>query len=145
TQDEQVLQEMQSALQRLGVTRHIVRRFESYEIRAEIGRGGFATVYAAVDPRMGRDVALKVYHAGISDNVRSMHQRMLLEVRSLASVFHPALVRIFDSGVAGERLFVVMELVEGNSLQQLQRTLVEEFNSTSGDMNRAHSVLPRLA
>lgn len=86
-----------------------------YRIGAELGRGAGATVSRAVDLRLGRDVALKVFHPGQDPQVRS---RFAAEAVALARLSHPGLVSIFDAGVAaGGRMFLVMQYVDGESLR----------------------------
>lgn len=99
---------------------------QRYRVKESIGSGAMATVYSAEDTRLGRRVALKVLrpeHA--SDGVfRTRFQR---EAEAVASLNHPAIVAVYDTGsfpVAGgegdlQVPFMVMELVEGQSLRQL--------------------------
>jgi len=68
-----------------------------YEILAPIGAGGMGEVYRARDPRLGRDVAIKVIPAGLSgsaDRVRRFEQ----EARAAGAVSHPNVCAIFDIG-----------------------------------------------
>ncbi|MET0989035.1 MAG: serine/threonine-protein kinase [Glaciihabitans sp.] len=92
---------------------------DRYRIIDLIGRGGMATVYRAVDSTLGRSVALKLF---ASDGTEaSVLQRETSEIRLLASVNHHALVTLFDANVdissEADRAFLVMELVEGPTLQ----------------------------
>src|SRR4051812_43471524 len=77
-------------------------------------------VYLATDPKLGRQVAIKVLaQVGPDDNIR---QRFRLEARAIAALKHPNIVELYDySGEAAEDLFLVMEYVPGASLDQLQR------------------------
>ncbi len=97
--------------QRLG--RHLQDR---YEIVAEVGAGGMATVYLAEDLRHHRKVALKVLRPELSAVMGS--ERFLAEIRTTASLQHPNILPLFDSGEAGGLLFYVMPYVEGESLRQ---------------------------
>ncbi len=90
-------------------------RFERYTIDALIGQGGMGCVYRAHDPRLERSVALKV----ISDGRVSPEStdRLLREARSAAALDHPNAVAIFDVGEADGTPYIVMELVEGQTLR----------------------------
>jgi hypothetical protein len=84
---------------------------EGYTIRGEIARGGMGVVYRAHDPRLGRDVALKVVSG---ENVSEAHlQRFLREGEITARLDHPGIVRVHASGLHDGRAFLVYELVEG--------------------------------
>ena len=74
-----------------------------------------ATVYSATDLRHGRRVAVKVMRPELAAAVGG--ERFLREVRIAASLAHPNIVPLFDSGAAGDILFYVMPLVEGESLR----------------------------
>jgi WD40 repeat protein/serine/threonine protein kinase len=86
-----------------------------YEILAEIGQGGFATVYRAKDPDLDRLVALKVLRPGLLQDQDSA-QRFKQEARTIARLDHPRIVTIFELGQAAQQLFIVMRLIEGASL-----------------------------
>jgi len=81
----------------------------------ELGRGGMAVVYAADDRRHQRRVALKVLSAEESA-LRSV-ERFEREVRVSARLSHPHIVPLYDSGHAGDQLYFVMPLVEGETLR----------------------------
>ena len=89
-----------------------------YRIGAQIARGGMSTVYSAVDTRLDREVAVKVMDPALADQ-RSFRARFEREARAVAKLNHPALVNVFDQGVDGEYVFLVMELVVGGSLREL--------------------------
>src|SRR5215472_8455109 len=76
-------------------------RLGPYEIVAPIGAGGMGEVYRARDPRVGRDVAIKVSAARFSD-------RFELEARAIAALNHPNICHLYDVGPN----YLVMELVE---------------------------------
>jgi serine/threonine-protein kinase len=82
-------------------------RFGPYEILAPLGAGGMGEVYRARDPRMGREVAIKVSAEQFSD-------RFDREVRAVAALNHPNICHIYDVGPN----FLVMELVEGPTLAE---------------------------
>jgi eukaryotic-like serine/threonine-protein kinase len=86
-----------------------------YTIRAEIGRGGFATVYQALDTSLNREVALKVLHPQMSAD-RSFVERFRKEARTLASLRHPHIITVYEVSEVEGRLFIAMELAHGLSL-----------------------------
>lgn len=87
-----------------------------FELRDRIGAGGMGVVYRAWDPQLERAVAIKVVDTeGVGDALRA---RALAEARSLARLTHPHVVTVFESGLAGHRVWIAMELVEGTTLQQ---------------------------
>jgi putative multiple sugar transport system substrate-binding protein len=89
-----------------------------YTIHAELGRGGFATVYRATDTVLERDVALKVLKPGWTDDAKAV-ERFMREAKQASRLKHPSIVTIYDVGQAEGRLFIAMELVRGRSLQQI--------------------------
>ena len=87
-----------------------------YVLKREIGRGGAATVYLAHDVRHERLVAIKVLHPELSHALGA--QRFLREIKLTASLQHPHILPIHDSGEVADQLFYVMPYVEGESLRQ---------------------------
>ncbi len=88
-----------------------------YTIRAELGRGGFATVYRAFDSSLEREVALKVLHPQLLTD-RTFAQRFRREARALAGMRHPNIITVYEVGEADGRLYIAMELANGPSLAQ---------------------------
>jgi len=86
-----------------------------YRIEGEVGRGGMATVYRADDLRHGRKVALKVLRPELAAVVGA--DRFLTEIRTTASLQHPHILPLHDSGEADGFLFYVMPYVGGESLR----------------------------
>jgi serine/threonine-protein kinase len=86
-----------------------------YRVEAQLGEGGMATVYLANDLRHGRKVALKVLKPELAAVVGA--ERFLAEIKTTASLQHPHILPLFDSGVADGLLFYVMPHVEGESLR----------------------------
>jgi WD40 repeat protein/serine/threonine protein kinase len=78
-----------------------------FDIVRELGRGGFGVVYLAVDPLLGREVALKVPHAERMANpeVRSRFQR---EARAVAGLDHPHIVPVFETGESGSSAYIAL-------------------------------------
>ena len=96
-----------------------------YEILAEIGRGASGQVYRARDPEIDRLVAVKVLtpSAGADpQEVLAWRERFRREARAAGRLTHPNIVAIHDVGEDDGRPFLVMELVEGESLDQHLRT-----------------------
>lgn len=98
-----------------------------YEILEELGHGGMATVYRARDPRLDRDVALKVIHRHLRENPE-IAQRFRHEARAVAKLKHPAIVEIYDVPDLedGER-YLVAEFVDGPSLRKYMSRLRAEL------------------
>lgn len=93
-----------------------------FEITGRLGAGGMGTVYEAVDPQLGRAVAVKLLRSPTPGRVDdAARQRMLREGRALAQLSHPNVVTVFESGVAGDDVYVAMELVDGGDLQRWLR------------------------
>ncbi|MEO8621004.1 MAG: serine/threonine-protein kinase [bacterium] len=86
-----------------------------YVLKREIGRGGAATVYLAHDVRHERLVAIKVLHPELSHALGA--QRFLREIKLTASLQHPHILPIHDSGEAHDQLYYVMPYVEGDSMR----------------------------
>ena len=96
-------------------------RLAKYEVREEIGHGGMATVYRAHDPRLGRDVALKVIHPHLRDSPEVAH-RFFVEAKAVAKLRHPNIVEVFDvSGEDEDEQYLVVELLRGLTLRKLMQ------------------------
>ena len=85
-----------------------------YTLQAELGHGGFATVYRATDTALEREVALKVLKPGWTDDVRAV-ERFMREAKQVSRLKHPNIVTIYDVGQSEGRLFIAMELVPGGT------------------------------
>jgi tRNA A-37 threonylcarbamoyl transferase component Bud32 len=88
---------------------------DRYRIERELGAGGMATVYLAHDVRHDRRVAIKILHPELAAVLGA--DRFLTEMKVTASLQHPHILPLFDSGTAGGQLFYVMPVVEGDSLR----------------------------
>lgn len=92
---------------------------ERYRLEARIGAGAMGVVYAAVDQRLDREVAVKVLRRDLVVGAR-MDQRLAREAKALARIRHPNVVTVHDSGQAHDgRSFVVMTRLNGCSIGQL--------------------------
>jgi tRNA A-37 threonylcarbamoyl transferase component Bud32 len=90
-----------------------------YEIGPLVGRGATARVHRAVDRELGREAAIKVYDSHV---VAVEQLRWAREKTLLASVQHPGIVAVFDSGTWRGRPYLVMQLVDGENLAERLRT-----------------------
>ena len=88
---------------------------DRYRIEREIGSGGMATVYLAEDLRHRREVALKVLHPDLAAAIGT--ERFLAEITTTATLQHPGILPLFDSGVADGLVYYVMPYVRGESLR----------------------------
>ncbi|MGH9386448.1 MAG: protein kinase domain-containing protein [Vicinamibacterales bacterium] len=89
-----------------------------YRVLAKLGEGGMGEVYRANDPKLNRNVAIKVLHTATSDDPDAQ-QRLLREARAAAALNHPNVCTIHEVGKVDEQAFIIMELVEGPSLDTL--------------------------
>ncbi len=90
-----------------------------YQIIQEIGRGGVGVLYLAIDQNLQRVVALKRVRGESSAKFDDEHEdKLVREARALSSLQHPHVVSVYDVGVDEEGVFVVMEYVHGESLDQ---------------------------
>src|SRR5262245_4466640 len=86
-----------------------------YHLLQLVGRGGMGEVYAAHDPELDRRIAIKIMRADTWPNDVGA-QRMMREAQSIAKLSHPNLVTVYDVGSSGGRVFVAMELIEGDTV-----------------------------
>ena len=93
-------------------------RIGRYEILGEIGRGGFGVVYRAHDPVMRRNVAVKVLTAVSDPNLLA---RFRSEAGTTGNLRHKNIITVYDYGEHAGQPFLVMELLEGRSLQEVIR------------------------
>src|SRR5512132_4704129 len=91
-------------------------RLGPYEILAPLGAGGMGEVYRARDPRLGRDVAIKVLPASFSNDPDRL-RRFEQEARAAGVLNHPNVTAVYDVGTVDGSLYVVSELLEGETLR----------------------------
>jgi len=92
-------------------------RLGPYEILAEIGEGGMGVVYRARDPRLDRQVAIKLLPAGLAADTRA-RERLRREAMAIAALDHPYICKIFEIGEHDDALFLVMEYIAGTTLHR---------------------------
>jgi serine/threonine-protein kinase len=91
-------------------------RLGAYEVVALIGAGGMGEVYRARDPRLGRDVAVKVLPAGLSSDAERL-RRFEQEARAAAALNHPNILAVYDIGQHEGAPYIVSELLDGDTLR----------------------------
>ena len=92
-----------------------------YLLKRQIASGGMATIYAGIDTRLDRSVAVKIMHAHLA-NDEAFVSRFIKEAKATAALSHPNIVSIQDQGWnegGPPAVFLVMELVEGSTLRDL--------------------------
>ncbi|HSP93465.1 MAG TPA: WD40 repeat domain-containing serine/threonine protein kinase, partial [Thermoanaerobaculia bacterium] len=93
-------------------------RLGPYEVLSPLGAGGMGEVWLARDPRLGREVAIKVLPEDVSSD-RDRVKRFELEARAASALNHPNIVTIHEVGEAQGRAYLVMERVEGQTLAEI--------------------------
>ncbi len=97
-----------------------------YELQSELGRGGMAIVYSAIETNLGRQVAIKVVTAGTGD-LEGHIERLENEARGLATLHHPHIVDLYRFGrTADGDLYYVMPLLPGGSLDDWSKPVPED-------------------
>src|SRR5438128_4012138 len=91
-----------------------------YEIQAPLGAGGMGEVYRARDPRLGREVAIKVLPASLSADPDRL-QRFEQEARSASALNHPNILVVYDVGTHEGAPYLVTELLDGETLRERLR------------------------
>src|SRR5213594_2054773 len=96
---------------------NVGRRLGPYEILAPIGAGGMGEVYRARDTRLDRTVAVKVLpaHMAAPPEVRQRFER---EAKTISQLSHPHICALYDVGREGQTEYLVMELLEGETLSE---------------------------
>jgi serine/threonine-protein kinase len=97
-------------------------RIGRYKIVRELGRGAMGVVYHAIDPNIGRPVAIKTINLGAvlkPDEQERMRERLFREARSAGILSHPGIVTIYDVEQQGDLAYIAMEYVDGPTLDQV--------------------------
>jgi tRNA A-37 threonylcarbamoyl transferase component Bud32 len=92
-----------------------------YQVERELGRGGMAIVYEAVDVHLGRRVALKVLPPEMAMR-RSMAERFKREAKMAAALDHPNIVPVYRVGQSGGLLYIAMKFIKGRPLDSILQT-----------------------
>ena len=100
------------------ITGQSQRRIGRYQLRRKVGQGGMGLVFEALDPNLGRTVALKLLSGERLESPVAV-QRFLREAKSSGSFNHPNIVHAFDAGIDGDLPYLVMEFVDGENLYQI--------------------------
>ena len=90
----------------------------AYRIVAKLGAGGMGEVYRAHDPRLGRDVALKVLPAAMASDLERL-ERFQREARALAALDHPGIVTVYSVEESSGVHFLTMQLVDGQPIDRI--------------------------
>jgi tRNA A-37 threonylcarbamoyl transferase component Bud32 len=105
-----------------GYNRSNMKQLGRYEIERELGRGAMGVVYAAMDPLIGRQVAIKAIRLGALDieaNHAELTERLHREARAAGVLSHPGIITIHDVGSQGENAYIVMEFIDGKTLEEM--------------------------
>ncbi len=105
-------------------------RVGRFTILGPLGEGGMGVVFTAYDDVLDRRVALKLVHERRAE-IR-WQARMLREAKALARLSHPNVVQIYEAGTYGDRIYLAMELVQGQTLRQWLDHRGQERHSTGG-------------
>ena len=100
------------------VTEEALGKIGKYELIETIGEGAMGKVYRALDPVLGRNVAIKLMSASIANDAH-LRDRFLREARAAANLQHPDIITIYDFGETDGHPFIAMEFVEGTDLAHL--------------------------
>src|SRR5678809_1359913 len=112
-----------------------------YQIVRELGRGAMGIVYHAIDPNIGRPVAIKTIRFGDRnpEELERLRDRLFREARSAGMLSHPGIVTIYDVEQQGDLAYIAMEYVDGPTLDQVLS------DSIPLDAERMFSVLGQTA
>ncbi len=97
----------------------IGQRFGPYEILGRLGGGGMGLVFRAWDERLHREVAIKLLHDDYT--MPGMRERFLQEARAASALNHPNICTVFDIGEQNHNPYLVMELLEGETVKDGSR------------------------
>ena len=111
--------------------------FGPYKILSALDRGGAGEVYRAWDPRLEREVALKILRDR-SDRDPERIVRFVAEARAASALNHPNIVTVFDAAVDGDTPYIVSELIDG-------RTLRDELRGGALPLKRLLDVAAQIA
>jgi tetratricopeptide (TPR) repeat protein len=125
-----------------------IDRVGRYRILDRLGSGGMGVVYLAFDPELDRQVAIKVLREDVTARLEAdkLSSPLVAEARTMARLNHPNVVRVYDVGQVGERIFVAMEYCEGDTLDAWMhrarpkwREVVRVFIAVGEGLQAAHA------
>jgi serine/threonine-protein kinase len=92
-----------------------------YELKHQLGSGGWGTVYAALDPLLSRQVAVKMLRVAEldADERSGLESQLLAEARAAAGLAHANIVTVYDAGLASEGVYIAMERLQGKDVRHL--------------------------
>lgn len=96
-----------------------------YQIESLLGQGGMSAVYKAFDPNLKRPVAIKLIHSHLSDSPEFL-RRFETEAAAVAQLRHPNIIQVYDFDHDEQTYFMVLEYIEGHTLQYHLRQLAEK-------------------
>ncbi len=120
-----------------------------YKIVGELGRGAMGVVFRALDPSIGREVAIKIIRLGEVSNAEQrgkQRERLFREARSAGILSHPGIVTVYDMAEEGDVAYIAMEFVPGSTLEQIlslnqplePARLFDILRQTSAALDYAH-------
>lgn len=125
----------------------MLQRLGRYEIQGEIGRGGMGIVYRGLDPAIGRVVAIKTIRLAMDarpEETAKLQDRLMRESRAAGVLTHPNIVAVYDVGKEGDTFFIVLEYVDGKTLEQMMRE-TPGFGSAPSTWNTVIRMLADIA
>ena len=102
-----------------------------YEIRSQLGAGGMGEVYLARDPKINRDVAIKVLPGAFSSDAERL-RRFEQEVQATGKLNHPNILTVYDVETHDGAPYVVYELLEGETYFSFQEAGIDETQDVMG-------------
>ena len=121
-------------------------RVGRYVVRRLVGAGGMGIVYAAHDPELNRDIALKLIRPELNESDEIIKERLRRESQALAKLSHPNVTAVYDVGTAGNDIFVAIELIDGVTLadwlasgRRSWRSILRVFEQAGQGIAAAHS------
>jgi DNA-binding CsgD family transcriptional regulator/predicted Ser/Thr protein kinase len=125
---------------------HVGRPVGRYQLLRLVGIGGMGMVYAARDPQLDREVAIKLLRADIDPQADNLRERLQREAQAMARLSHPNVIAVYDVGLHCEHVFIAMELVQGRTLRQWLdeprswRDVLRVLTSAGRGLAAAHAV-----
>jgi serine/threonine protein kinase len=117
-----------------------MEKFSRYEIREELGHGGMAAIYRAYDPLFEREVAIKILHRELLEDIQ-VRERFEREARIIAKLEHAAIVPVYEVGSDNEQLFFVMRYMSGGSLAERIQNRSQSLSATAYIIQRVATAL----